>query len=86
MNTNKKLLALMVALPVLADYIEDLRDEKIFRHSIAKLSGMLMREIRASDGRFFEGLEGDMLTAIADQQSEGSRAFISWIKDYFNEV
>ena len=49
LNLEEKLRALYLHLPVLADFMEDLVDNKIFRHDMAKTARQLITKIRNSD-------------------------------------
>ena len=49
LNLEEKLRALYLHLPVIADFLEDLVDNKIFRHDMAKTSRMLISKIRNAD-------------------------------------
>lgn len=85
----QKYLALSVVLPTIADFIEDLKDTNVFRHSIAQKANLLMNEIRRADSKFYErGSFHEEMTdeeyeqrikAIATQQSEGGNAFRQWV-------
>lgn len=85
----QKYLALSIVLPTIADFIEDLRDTNVFKHSLAQKANLLMNEIRRADSKFYErGSFSDELTdeefearikAIANQQSESSNAFRQWV-------
>lgn len=83
----QKYLALSIVLPTIADFIEDLKDTNVFRHSIAQKANMLMNEIRRADSKFYERGSFNVtdeeyearIKAIANQQSEGGNAFRMWI-------
>jgi|GEM_PF-4619522 len=49
LSLEEKLRALYLHLPVMADFLEDLVDNKIFRHDMAKTSRMLITKIRNAD-------------------------------------
>lgn len=85
----QKYLALSIVLPTIADFIEDLRDTNVFKHSLAQKANLLMNEIRRADSKFYErgSFSEDMteeeyqsrIKAIANQQSEGGNSFRLWI-------
>lgn len=49
LNLEEKLRALYLHLPVMADFVEDMVDNKIFRHDMAKTARMLITKIRNAD-------------------------------------
>ena len=49
LTLEEKLRALYLHLPVIADFIEDMVDNKIFRHDMAKTARMLISKIRNAD-------------------------------------
>ena len=49
LTLEEKLRAIYLHLPVMADFLEDMVDNKIFRHDIAKTSRMLISKIRNAD-------------------------------------
>lgn len=61
MNSRQKLLAVKVMLPVVADLMEDLIGNKMFRHSIKQKSNVLIKLIREDDSAFYDkiGLSHD---------------------------
>lgn len=91
--TVQKFLALCNVLPKLADYIEELQDQKMFRQNIAKVSRMLVAEIRKTDNRFFwrDGFDknmsieefNDRKNGIFDHQVQNGRLFDQWVADEF---
>jgi hypothetical protein len=93
-TTSQKYLALAICLPVLADFIEDLRDENVFVRMLAKKSNMLIEEIRKADDKFYDKRRfpdatedeiREMMLGIADQQNMGGRAFRQWIGNKFKD-
>lgn len=91
-STAQKYLALAIILPVLADFIEDLRDTNVFRHKLKMKANLLIQEIRMADSKFYERRAfGDIseeeymqrITAIADQQVIGGIAFRQWVATEF---
>lgn len=49
LELKEKLAALYLHLPVMADFMEDLIDNKIFRHDMAKTARQLITKIRNAD-------------------------------------
>lgn len=91
-STAQKYLALAIILPVLADFIEDLRDTNVFKHKLKMKANLLVQEIRIADSKFYERKAfGDIsedeymqrITAIADQQVIGGIAFRQWVASEF---
>ena len=91
-TTSQKYLALAIILPVLADFIEDLRDTNVFKHSLKMKANLLLSEIRIADSKFYERRAfGDIsdeeymqrITAIADQQVIGGISFRQWVASEF---
>jgi hypothetical protein len=92
-TTSQKYLALAICLPVLADFIEDLRDENVFRQILAKKSNMLIEEIRKADEKFYDKTRfnateeeiRELILGIANQQDMGGRAFRQWVSNKFKD-
>ena len=91
-STAQKYLALAIILPILADFIEDLRDTNVFKHKLKMKANLLIQEIRIADSKFYERRAfGDIseeeymqrITAIADQQVIGGIAFRQWVASEF---
>jgi len=78
-TTAQKYLALATVLPTIADFIEDLKDTNVFRHSMAQKANLLLNEIRRADNKFFEGLEIEEKKSLADQQHNAGLAFRQWV-------
>jgi hypothetical protein len=49
MKVEKKLVALTAFLPVLADFIEDLNDQYVFKQGLKRKANMLAEEIQRVD-------------------------------------
>ena len=49
LSLEEKLRALYLHLPVMADFVEDMVDNKIFKHDMAKTARMLITKIRSAD-------------------------------------
>lgn len=93
-TTSQKYLALAICLPVLADFIEDLRDTNVFVRILANKSNMLMEEIRKADDKFYDKRRfpdatedeiREMILGIADQQNMGGIAFRQWVTNKFKD-
>jgi hypothetical protein len=93
-TTSQKYLALAICLPVLADFIEDLRDTNVFVRMIAKKSNMLMEEIRKADEKFYDKRRfsdateeeiRELVLGIANQQEIGGREFRKWVTNKFKD-
>jgi hypothetical protein len=79
-SNEKKLLVLCGVLPVLADFIEDLNIEFVFKKNIKRKANMLMDEIRQNDERILKHTDIQTQTQQVDIQI----AFRQWIKNNFN--
>jgi hypothetical protein len=54
MRNEHKLVALAAVLPVLADWIEDLNDQSVFKQNLKRKANILMQEIRRVDNQVLE--------------------------------
>ena len=54
MTKNHKLVALCAVLPVLADWIEDLNDQSVFKQNLKRKANILMQEIRRVDNQVLQ--------------------------------
>jgi hypothetical protein len=54
MKKEHKLVALCAVLPVLADFIEDLNDQSIFKQDLKRKANMLLHEIRRVDNQVLQ--------------------------------
>jgi len=54
MRKEKKLVALAVILPVLADFIDELNDQSIFKQDLKRKANMLLHEIRRVDNQVLQ--------------------------------
>jgi hypothetical protein len=77
MKLSTKLIAIVGILPVLADFIEDMNDEKIFTKAIKMRANHLLDEIRKSDKRLLD----DANQEIWDQQMDIQLAFRQWLQN-----
>ena len=67
MRKEHKLVALCAVLPVLADWIEDLNDQSVFKQDLKRKANMLMQEIRRVDDKVLQ-VWGDNKDQIYEQQ------------------
>jgi len=67
MRKEHKLVALAAVLPVLADWIEDLNDQSVFKRDLKRKANMLMQEIRRVDDQVLS-IYGDNREQIYEQQ------------------
>jgi hypothetical protein len=67
MRKEKKLVALAAVLPVLADWIEDLNDQSVFKQDLKRKANMLMQEIRRVDDQVLR-IYGENREQIYEQQ------------------
>ena len=81
MKLSTKLIAIVGILPVLADFIEDVNDEKIFTKAIKMRANHLLDEIRKSDKRLLD----DANQEIWQQQMDIQLAFRQWLQNAEDE-
>jgi hypothetical protein len=67
MRKEKKLVALAAVLPVLADWIEDLNDQSVFKQDLKRKANMFMQEIRRVDDQVLR-IYGENREQIYEQQ------------------
>ena len=67
MRNEHKLVALAAVLPVLADWIEDLNDQSVFKQDLKRKANILMQEIRRVDNQVLE-VYGENREEIYNQQ------------------
>lgn len=80
MKNTTKLLALCGILPVLADFIEDLNDNKIFTKQVKMKANHLHEEIRKIDAKI---MQTDDIRIHAQQVQIGNE-FRNWLKSIEN--
>ncbi len=80
MKNTTKLLALCGILPVLADFIEDLNDNKIFTKQVKMKANHLHEEIRKIDAKIMQTHD----TRIHTQQVQIGNEFRNWLKTMEN--
>ena len=85
MTDKQKLLALKVMLPVVADLLEDLSGNGLFKQNIKKKSNMLFEEIRVADDRFWSDMkaikEKEVFDKLSDQLTNGEILLRKFLKD-----
>lgn len=80
MKREKKLVALAAFLPVLADFIEDLNDQSVFRQGLKNKANMLAQEIHKVD-RAVLRIDESNVEQVWNEQVDLQRAFRQWIDD-----
>ena len=80
MKREKKLIALAAFLPVLADFIEDLNDQSVFRQGLKNKANMLADEIQKTD-RLVLRIDGENAGKIFDEQIQLQILFRNWIDE-----
>jgi hypothetical protein len=88
LTLQEKLRALYLHLPVMADFVEDLIDNKIFKHDMSKTARMLITKIRNADRELSSRLsfesdeqyESDKRDRL-NNQSYGQIHYRNYIKD-----
>lgn len=90
----QKYLTLAIVLPVLGDFIEDLRDSNIFRQDLKRRANMFLDILRTADDKFYDRNKFKELTDeeykqkirdMADKQHEIAMSFRSWIIENIND-
>lgn len=86
----QKYLTLAIVLPVLGDFIEDLRDSNIFRQNLKMRANMFLDVLRTADDKFydrnkFKDLTDDQyqqkIREMADKQHEVAMMFRTWVAE-----
>jgi predicted urease superfamily metal-dependent hydrolase len=80
MTREQKLVALCAFLPVLADFIEDLNDQSIFRQDLKRKANMLLQEIQRTD-RAVLRIDEENAEQVYNEQIDLQRAFRQWIEE-----
>ena len=80
MRKEKKLVALTAFLPVLADFIEDLNDQYVFKRSLKRKANILADEIQRVD-RDILRIDGENAVKIFDEQIQLQILFRQWIEE-----
>jgi hypothetical protein len=80
MTKTKKLVALTAFLPVLADFIEDLNDQYVFKQSLKRKANILAEEIQRVDREILR-IDGENAGKIFDEQIQLQILFRQWIEE-----
>jgi hypothetical protein len=80
MTKTKKLVALSAFLPVLADFIEDLNDQYVFKRSLKRKANILAEEIQRVDREILR-IDGENAGKIFDEQIQLQILFRQWIEE-----
>jgi hypothetical protein len=80
MKKEKKLVALTAFLPVLADFIEDLNNQYVFKQSLKRKANILVEEIERVD-RDILRIDGENAGKIFDEQIQLQILFRQWIDE-----
>jgi hypothetical protein len=80
MTKTKKLVALTAFLPVLADFIEDLNNQYVFKQSLKRKANILVEEIERVD-RDILRIDGENACKIFDEQIQLQILFRQWIEE-----
>ena len=79
MTKNHKLVTLSAILPVLADFIEDLNDQYVFKQDLKRKANILAEEIRKVDYKVLQ-VYGEKREEIYSQQVDLQLLFRQWIE------
>ena len=79
MTKTKKLVALTAFLPVLADFIEDLNDQYVFKQTLKRKANILSDEIQKVDREILR-IDGENAGKIFDEQIQLQILFRQWIE------
>ena len=80
MRKEKKLVALTAFLPVLADFIEDLNDQYVFKQTLKRKANILADEIQKVDREILR-IDGENAGKIFDEQIQLQILFRQWIEE-----
>jgi hypothetical protein len=80
MTREHKLVALSAVLPVLADFIEDLNDQFVFKQDLKRKANILADEIRKVDYKVLQ-VYGEKRDEIYEQQVQLQLLFRAWIEE-----
>ena len=83
MIKEKKMVALAAVLPVLADFIEDLNDQYVFKQDLKRKANILADEIRKVDYKVLQ-VYGEKRDEIYEQQVELQLLLRTWIDETIN--
>tara|TARA_R110000868_G_scaffold382673_1_gene649310 strand:+ start:617 stop:874 length:258 start_codon:yes stop_codon:yes gene_type:complete len=80
MTKQHKLVTLSAILPVLADFIEDLNDQYVFKQDLKRKANILAEEIRKVDYKVLQ-VYGEKREEIYSQQVDLQLLFRQWIQE-----
>lgn len=83
MTKEHKLVTLSAVLPVLADFIEDLNDQYVFKQDLKRKANILADEIRKVDYKVLQ-VYGEKREEIYEQQVQLQLLFRQWIEETIN--
>lgn len=83
MRKEHKLVALCAVLPVLADFIDDLNEQYVFKQGLKRKANILVEEIRRVDNQVLQ-VYGENREEIYEQQVELQLLFRTWIDETIN--
>lgn len=77
MTNEHKLITSVSVLPVLADFLEDLNDDKVFKTEVKMLAQNLIAQIRKFDERVMKNAD----IQATEEQISIQRQFRQWINE-----
>jgi hypothetical protein len=80
MTKEHKLVALSAVLPVLADFIEDLNEQYVFKQDLKRKANILADEIRKVDYKVLQ-VYGEKRDEIYEQQVQLQLLFRQWVQE-----
>ena len=80
MTREHKLVALSAVLPVLADFIDDLNEQYVFKQDLKRKANILADEIRKVDYKVLQ-VYGEKRDEIYEQQVQLQLLFRQWIEE-----
>jgi hypothetical protein len=83
MRKEHKLVALSAVLPVLADFIDDLNEQYVFKQGLKRKANILVEEIRRVDNQVLQ-VYGENREEIYEQQVQLQLLFRQWIDETIN--
>ena len=83
MRKEHKLVALCAVLPVLADFIDDLNEQYVFKQGLKRKANILVEEIRKVDNQVLQ-VYGKNREEIYQQQIELQLLFRKWVQETIN--
>jgi hypothetical protein len=83
MRAEHKLVALAAVLPVLADFIDDLNEQYVFKQGLKRKANILVEEIRKVDNQVLQ-VYGKNREEIYQQQIELQLLFRKWVQETIN--